>query len=422
MRGVLIVFVAFQFTLSLGQPDPTCSRGIKTGGACCPLTCGICGGAGCTSRPGGGDACCRGIIAEADRGCDFVAPPCLINGSNPNGGSSNQNAAPSNPSVGPIKRMPRWKSLNSEVSGSYRARAEGCFVMVDGKAYLMGGRGGRIPTNVFNPRTRKWNRRAPPPFEFHHAKCVAVRFLVFVPVSWRGPFPFEKQNSRMLVYNTRTNIWTTREGLPQRRRRAAAGVAVFDEKIWVVGGARDGHGVSSTTVGYFDYYDLVERKWVIDLPRLPVKRDHTGAEIVGGRLCVAGGRLGESRNFYSAVVVSTFCYDFDMKVWVNVGQPIPVGRSNSMYGKTCGGKMLVGGGERTKLTPFKRVDSFDGEKWRPFPNLLTPRHGTGFATAHCPGCAQVFVAGGQGMRESGMMLNSTEVYLPDGRDRICKIF
>ena len=41
----------------------TCKYGIADGAACCALTCGSCGGAGCGQRPGGAAACCYGPIA-----------------------------------------------------------------------------------------------------------------------------------------------------------------------------------------------------------------------------------------------------------------------------------------------------------------------------------------------------------------------
>ena len=45
--------------------------------ACCPASCGECGGKGCQSRPGGKEACCAGAIRSSARTCDRHAPPCL---------------------------------------------------------------------------------------------------------------------------------------------------------------------------------------------------------------------------------------------------------------------------------------------------------------------------------------------------------
>ena len=35
-----------------------------SGGTCCPVDCGTCGGSGCSQRPGGATDCCVGNIPE----------------------------------------------------------------------------------------------------------------------------------------------------------------------------------------------------------------------------------------------------------------------------------------------------------------------------------------------------------------------
>jgi hypothetical protein len=44
--------------------------------ACCPASCGSCGGVDCASRPGGAQACCGDNIGEANEVCGH--PPCLM--------------------------------------------------------------------------------------------------------------------------------------------------------------------------------------------------------------------------------------------------------------------------------------------------------------------------------------------------------
>ena len=58
------------------QPPPPgewCRNGLKSAGepplACCPLSCGRCGEAGCDRLPGGAEACCRGSIYTAGTFC-----------------------------------------------------------------------------------------------------------------------------------------------------------------------------------------------------------------------------------------------------------------------------------------------------------------------------------------------------------------
>ncbi len=57
--------------------DDVCS-GLVQNDVCCPLSCGSCGGSGCSDRPGGADACCTGAIRDSNRSCEEFAPPCVL--------------------------------------------------------------------------------------------------------------------------------------------------------------------------------------------------------------------------------------------------------------------------------------------------------------------------------------------------------
>lgn len=393
-------------------PDPKCMRGIRAFPACCPKICGECGGAMCQKRPAG-PACCRNVVFATGRACSVVGPPC----------DRSPMAAPTpsnSPTAGP--QVPTntgiWKNIDREITGTITTRSDSCFVMVRGKGYLLGGRG--IPvTNIFNPKTRTWTEGAAPPFEFHHSQCVVFKNKVFVPASYSGDFPREEANARMLVYDTVKDRWSSRKGLPADRRRGAAASVLFDKKIWVVGGSQFGHGTGSNTVGWMDYYDLATKKWVTEQPNLPFGRDHTGAAIIMGKLCVAGGRISSRANFFSAVVRSTWCYDFNAMTWTNVRAPLPGARAGAAYGKTCDGYLMLAGGEGMRMRAFNRVDLFDGTKWMRTATLVKGRHSTGVAVPRCARCSQIFIAAGNGKQGDEQRLDSTEVFLPGGVDEIC---
>lgn len=291
--------------------------------------------------------------------------------------------------------------------------------MARGKGYLLGGRGAAFETDIFDPKTRTWTKGSAPPFEFHHGSCVPVGSQIFIPVSFSGPFPVEAANDKLLIYNVLRDRWVTRPGLPPARNRAAAAAVLRNKKIWVAGGSSGGHGPGSKTFGFFDYYDLVTKKWVTNLPSMPIVRDHHGGAIVKGRFCVAGGRKSNAENFFGAVTVATLCYNFNRKVWINVRAPMPQARANSAYARTCAGEMMVAGGEGKRLKALGRVDVFNGSRWRRIPNLAFGRHGTGLAVSRCA-CGQIFIAGGQGRQADRQPLDSTEVYLSNGMNVICK--
>ncbi|MEE2903244.1 MAG: hypothetical protein VYC39_13000 [Myxococcota bacterium] len=63
---------------ALLQPDPMCSRGVRSGQTCCANSCGTCGGTGCSQRPGGAESCCSGRIQMTARSCASFPPPCVL--------------------------------------------------------------------------------------------------------------------------------------------------------------------------------------------------------------------------------------------------------------------------------------------------------------------------------------------------------
>lgn len=59
------------------QNDPLCLKGIKKSGYCCMLSCGSCGGTGCSTRVGGAEGCCSTNILTANYSCTRSPAPCL---------------------------------------------------------------------------------------------------------------------------------------------------------------------------------------------------------------------------------------------------------------------------------------------------------------------------------------------------------
>lgn len=60
--------------------DSNCESGIldSKNTVCCLETCETCGGVGCSSRDGGGDGCCGGVIKTANNSCLYNLPPCVM--------------------------------------------------------------------------------------------------------------------------------------------------------------------------------------------------------------------------------------------------------------------------------------------------------------------------------------------------------
>lgn len=82
-------------------------------------------------------------------------------------------------------------------------RHEACFVMVNGLAYLLGGRGRKV-MDVYDPKTKIWIQQTGPPIELHHTQCVAVPAddQIYIVSAWTGGYPMER-NVDMIYVCTR---------------------------------------------------------------------------------------------------------------------------------------------------------------------------------------------------------------------------
>lgn len=63
-------------TTPASPPDSYCRSGVRSGNVCCAVSCGSCGGSGCSGRPGGGSSCCTSSISRECANFDDAA--CLV--------------------------------------------------------------------------------------------------------------------------------------------------------------------------------------------------------------------------------------------------------------------------------------------------------------------------------------------------------
>jgi hypothetical protein len=306
----------------------------------------------------------------------------------------------------------KWVEVNA--LAPIDARHEACFVMVGRRAYLVGGRGNKN-TNIYNPRDRTWSVGAKPPIELHHMQCVAAQGKLWIMAPWTGGYPQESNPPNAYMYDPATNTWQTKTALPLARRRGSTAVVVsLDERqIYVSHGTIGGHELSNfaTARPFLDMYDIATDSWT-PLPDAPNPRDHTGGALINGRICVAGGRNGAEINWPD--VPQTDCYDITAGKW-KVEASIPQARSGSSYGTTCDGKLMIAGGEGSKI--YQNVDIFDGVSWTSIANLVVGRHGSGLAV-DCA-CNQIHIASGATAPRGGPETKSVETYFPSGFDTPC---
>lgn len=310
-----------------------------------------------------------------------------------------------------------WQPV--QVKGSYTGRSDSDFSRCGTSFCLLGGRngdGGVIkPADVFDPSTSTWTPGSPPPVELHHFQMAPDPTApdgdcVWVGGAWDGFFPKEGTVNRTYTYCAGDDKWGNGPVIP--RPRGAGGAVTYDGKYYLVGGNVGGHG-QGEVVPYFDVYDPKTQKWT-KLDDVPNPRDHFFATVIDGKLIVAGGRDGSVKNFFDAVTPEVDVYDFQKESWETIDATFPTPRGGALASEHAGGA-VYGGGESSKKA-FDDFHFFDGESFVKAPPMLTPHHGTGYAS--CGGA--LFSASGVSESGADPEILSTEVFMVGTDVPACK--
>lgn len=293
-----------------------------------------------------------------------------------------------------------WQVIktNNKING----RSECSLVAVNGKLYLIGGDGPAEPVEAYDPKTNEWTKKALAPVVMHHLQAVALGDKIFVlDAFYEGGFPQQTPMPNSYCYDTKTDIWTKLAEIPAGRRRAGAGGAVYNGKLYLVCGITHGH--SSGTNAMFDEYDPKTNTWKV-LPDAPHIRDHSMAVVVGDKLYAVGGRNTSFRdpenklNFFSQVMLDVDCYDFKTGKWSTLVAKLPMGTGGGTA-VNLNNKIYYIGGERATATlpnrPQKDVyylDPATDKQWTKTAGLSLARNGVGGTVLD----HKIYIAGGTG--------------------------
>ena len=244
------------------------------------------------------------------------------------------------------------------------ARREVTYVTVGSKLYLAGG---QSPIQqAFDPVAHTWSTVAPLPESLDHIGAVALNGKIYYVGGLKGyPGP---SFGNVYVYDPVTNAVTASAPLPAGRDRGAAGIAVYQGRIYLAGGFHAG-----ASVAFFDVYDPVTNKWS-SLPPLPERRDHVSAAVVGNRMYVIGGRT-----FGKGTQSNNDAYDFTTGKWVTGLAPLPTlraGAATAVFGTEIA--VIGGEGKVAKVgSTFHQAEAYDTttNTWRELTPMPTARHG-----------------------------------------------
>jgi hypothetical protein len=298
-----------------------------------------------------------------------------------------------------------WTNLNT--TNTPIERHENAFAAVNGKLYLIGGRGVKR-VEIYDPATRTWSDGATPPFQMHHFQAVVKDDRIYVVGAYTGTCcDSEYGVDFVYYYNTGNNTWVKSHAVPTNRRRGSAAAVLYNDKIYVVGGIEGGHGAPATGYTWFDEYDPTTGQWKV-LPDAPRKRDHYHAVVFNNKLYLIGGRDTSNPAYTSANIGEVDIYNFTTSTWstLSSSKNLPTvrgGTTSILYH----GEILVIGGESSKQTlAHDETEAFDpiSESWRTLAPLIVGRHGTQAALFD----DAVYIAAGAAQQGGSPELDSIE--------------
>ena len=301
-----------------------------------------------------------------------------------------------------------WNTLNP--SNSCTARTESAMAAVDQYLILLGGRG-ILPVERFSPQENKWIKMVEPPLEMHHFQAIGYNHEIWVLGAFTGPYPHETPIPNIYIFNPAKNEWRIGPEIPTERRRGAAGVFVYQNKIYLVCGIQDGHWDGH--VGWLDEYDPKTDRWKT-LPDAPHVRDHVQAVVLDNKVYIAGGRRSTARTNHVLDLTepTVDVFDFKTMTWTTLPEALnlPTQRAGTCSVVWDKKVLVIGGESPSQEEAHNQVEAFNPKtmRWEKFPALQKGRHGTGLALFK----GKIYMASGAGNRGGGPALSSLEVLNP----------
>jgi N-acetylneuraminic acid mutarotase len=262
----------------------------------------------------------------------------------------------------------------------------------NGKLYVFAGLApGWKPKSLvfeYDPASNAWSKKKPMALPSHHIAFATLGDKIYAFGGFKYPDsgpPGWQPIDNAWEYNPAADEWKPLAPMPTKR--GAAGAAVVNGKIYVVGGANSLPGVTENgihprrphnSVATVEEYDPATNSWRARRPML-LARNHHATAAVGNKVYVIGGRVGSAFITGGSNNVDLVeAYDPATDLWTPMDR-MPTARS-AFGGAVWNGKILVAGGEaqdRRFLAAFKAVELYDPavNRWQIMPSMPNPRHG-----------------------------------------------
>jgi N-acetylneuraminic acid mutarotase len=287
----------------------------------------------------------------------------------------------------------------TELPAMLRVRQEHGVAALRGEVYVIGGYAMTPTTSVevYNPTTRTWRAVASLPAALQHPNVAVVRDRLFIAGYFEGQGTGTPRDNAY-VYDPERDRWDASSPLPTGTGRAAGCVAIIGDSIYLFGGRR-----GDTSVAYASVYDVAADSWQ-KLPDMPVRREHCGAGVIGGKIYIVGGRTDTIRGFEPTSLV------FDPASPGYAQRKAILTPRGGLAAAVIGSRLYTFGGEGNAASPagvFAEVEAYDPvtDAWSSLPPLALPRHGLGSAIID----GLVYLPGGA-LREGGGATDYVSVY------------
>ena len=295
-----------------------------------------------------------------------------------------------------------------------QGRHEASFVESGDKWYLMGGREHDGNVNIYDPVTDSWTIGATPPgASMHHYQAVDYHGLILVAGAMRSDELdiFEEPIDTIYVYDPLDNSWYAGPAIPSSRARAAAGVVLYNDTLYMTGGMTGSHLFLSGSEDWSDKYALRSGNWT-ELPDAPHRRDHFHAAMVDGKIYAASGRrTGEGASgveIFGDTEPEVDVFDIQTQSWTTLGDSIPTERAGAATAVLDKEIIIIGGENGSDTDSNDETEALDTETgtWRSLDAMNYARNGIQALVNN----GGIYVVSGAQGRGGNQITKSTEAF------------
>lgn len=425
----LILVTTLNFSAARSStPDPECTRGLLSCGACCPMSCGVCRQWRCDERSRQARTnCCPVSIRANPSSCTTSGPPCslpVITTGTPRRdprcatGITRRGACCPKSCItcgGPLCVLRSRRICTMCCPTAISRTAPSC--ARSGPPCIIESAAKPTPSNSPSPSpkpdvrstlTGSWElaKKLPSssPVVRHEACAVMVNGLVVL-LGGRGA------NKLVSIYDPQTAVWINRSGPGPGIQLHHTQCVVADGKIWAVS-SWGGRFPFETNNDLIYIYDVAADKWATR-KGLPARRLRGGAAAVlrGPWIYVIGGNIG-GHGSHATAHGWMDRYNYRSNTWQTNLPSLPKGAERDHFGGALvKDQLCIGGGRDSGKSPFFNavVNStycynFGTKKWVEKDKFPAPRAGA-MTGATCDG--KMMIAGGEG---AGIAYNRVDVF------------